>query len=85
MMNKVGCRGTEKPHSFQTERVRHPKAVVIVGFLLLVLAGSAGAQQATTYRVAGIVVNDGDGGALGRGDLADDVSRHAAGFDHQLS
>jgi hypothetical protein len=62
---RIGSRGWEKPHPFKTKRVRHPKAVLFFAFLLAVLSGSAVAQTAG-YRVAGIVVSDGDGEALGK-------------------
>ena len=65
----IGCWGWEKPHSPQTRRVRHARSVVVCGVgcvvLLSCLAGVARAQTAG-YRVAGIVVSDGDGAALGR-------------------
>jgi hypothetical protein len=65
MNGVLGWRGWEKPHPLKMKRVRHPRAVLLVGLLLGVLAGSADAQTAG-YRVAGIVVSDGDGLALGR-------------------
>src|SRR5690242_9338072 len=54
MTKSVGCRGWEKP-----------KAVLFVMFLLAILCESAAAQT-TVYRVAGVVVSDGDGAPLGR-------------------
>lgn len=65
MTKSVGCRGWEKPHPFKDKRVRHPKAVLFVMFLLAILCESAAAQT-TVYRVAGVVVSDGDGAPLGR-------------------
>src|ERR1700722_13085575 len=57
-----------KPAPSKIGRVRHPRPVlcgVVVLAVLSICAGNSAFAQ-TTYRVAGIVVNDADGAPLGR-------------------
>ena len=71
-MNRARCGGLgwvwSKPAPSKIGRVRHPNpglCGLLVLAVLSVLAGNSAFAQ-TTYRVAGIVVNDADGAPLGR-------------------
>ena len=65
----IGCWRSEKPHPSQNQKGAAPNGQFCrrVGFCCVVawVAGSA-VRRLAGYRVAGIVVNDGDGAALGR-------------------
>ena len=76
MKARVGCRGSQNSHPEKRRpsatrlrvKVRHTGSlVVLVLIVLTLLAGANSSTLAqTSYRVAGIVVNDGDGTPLGR-------------------
>ena len=65
--NRYSLPGMGKTALSQTRRVRHPGSVLsCVGCVVCGCVSGAAEAQTARYRVAGIVVSDGDGAALGR-------------------
>jgi Carboxypeptidase regulatory-like domain len=62
------CRGSDKPHPSETRRMRHPGAVVarVLAFVVTLSCVGGLARGQATHRVAGTVVDDASGAALGR-------------------